>query len=426
MKTTIRMAAWCAAAGRDYNEDNFQLKDNLSMPDWGYIHTDEVVNLEEKGALMVVCDGMGGLNAGEVASKLAVEAIEVCFAPESITPQVLATPDTIMSYIRDSIVTADAMIKEDGKRNREHAGMGSTIVLAWMVGGEVYIGWCGDSRAYRFNPASGLERLSHDHSYVQELVDQNKLLEEHAFDHPDSNIITRSLGDSSKKVRPDVRRFPLCSGDIIMLCSDGLSGVLRDEEIEEIIEKNTDSMELCRKALWNESEKVGWTDNVTITLCQVVSGKEERSRGVEDVEIPNKKKGRWSWFKFVVTLLLGLGLGFGGGYYWVNDLALEGDLRIKYENGVEEGKQEVTFMEVVKEEEKEVTEKEVEKTEGQLYDELFQKMRDLGFTVMFLEEQVDEEVEGYEVTGEVTEWGKVFWFGKRAGEEKMLESDNGG
>lgn len=311
MKISFKLAAWCAAAGRDYNEDNFQLKDNLSNPDWGSIKTDAPVLLDEKGALLIVCDGMGGLNAGEVASDLAVKTIQEWFAAERLTPQVLATPESIMQYIEKAIIAADDKIKEDGKQNKEHEGMGSTIVLAWLVKKNVYVGWCGDSRAYRFNPAFGIEQLSHDHSYVQELVDSGKLLPELAFDHPDSNIITRSLGDNRQKARPDVKCFPLYNNDIILLCSDGLSGVLQNHEMEAILLKNTDSMENCRKALWAESEKVGWTDNVTMILCNIISGGEKPDRNIQKptVQTKKKKRGKTTLLITIIGVVL-LGIAF--------------------------------------------------------------------------------------------------------------------
>ena len=107
-------------------------------------------------------------------------------------------------------------------------------------------------------------RLSHDHSYVQELVDGNKISEEHAFNHPNSNIITRSLGDSGEKARPEVREYPLHGGDVLLLCSDGLCGLLRDEETESILSGNRHSVKDCLNALWQRGQEEGWTDNVTI------------------------------------------------------------------------------------------------------------------------------------------------------------------
>ena len=271
MKTNnilFRMAARCEAAGRPNNEDNYQLDDNLSDNSWGFT-ADAEVSLGEKGALLVVCDGMGGMNAGEVASDIAVKTIKEWFTTDKLTDAVVAAP---CKYITSAIVAADAAIKAHSKTNPDTEGMGSTIVLAWLLGQKVYVGWCGDSRCYRFNPALGLERLSHDHSYVQELVDAGKLTEELAFDHPNNNIITRSLGDPRGAAQPDCKEFDLYNQDIILLCSDGLCGTLRDNEIAELIKQHQTSMQECRDALWDADEAAGWTDNTTIALAQIISG----------------------------------------------------------------------------------------------------------------------------------------------------------
>ena len=267
-KILFRMAARCEAAGRPNNEDNYQLDDNLSDNSWGFT-ADAEVSLGEKGALLVVCDGMGGMNAGEVASDIAVKTIKEWFTTDKLTDAAVAAP---CKYISSAIVAADAAIKAHSKTNPDTEGMGSTIVLAWLLGQKVYIGWCGDSRCYRFNPALGLERLSHDHSYVQELVDAGKLTEELAFDHPNNNIITRSLGDPRGAAQPDCKEFDLYNQDIILLCSDGLCGTLRDNEIAELIKQHQTSMQECRDALWDADEAAGWTDNTTIALVQIICG----------------------------------------------------------------------------------------------------------------------------------------------------------
>ena len=309
------MAARCEAAGRPNNEDNFQLTDNLSSDQWGFV-TGKEIDLDEKGVLLVVCDGMGGMKAGATASRTAVDSIKDWFATDRLTPQVMDAPATISQYIKQAIIAADSHIKEKGRQNPEQEGMGSTIVLAWIIGKEVYVGWCGDSRAYRYNPAFGLERLSHDHSYVQELIDSGKLSKELAFDHPDSNIITRSLGDARQQAQPDVINYRLNDGDIILLCSDGLSGVLRDVEIEHIMANNSDTVENCRNALWTESENAGWTDNVTIALCKIVEGAEQIEQPETPVSEPSptdtakvevkKRKRKGLWIAAVVLLLLGI------------------------------------------------------------------------------------------------------------------------
>ena len=270
-KLIFRMAARCEAAGRPNNEDNYQVSDNLTDNHWGFT-ADKEISLGDKGSLLVVCDGMGGMNAGEVASAIAVATIKEWFDKDKLTDAILESSESIQRYLVDAIQAADAAIKADGKENIEHDGMGSTIVMAWLLGQKVYVGWCGDSRAYRYNPKSGLMRLSHDHSYVQELVDAGKLTEELAFDHPNNNIITRSLGDPRGKAQPDTKEYDLCDEDIILLCSDGLCGCLRDNEIEDVVKQHQTSMQECRDALWEADEAAGWHDNVTIVLAQVISG----------------------------------------------------------------------------------------------------------------------------------------------------------
>jgi serine/threonine protein phosphatase PrpC len=272
----IRMAVRCEAAGRANNEDNYLSSDNLAGGAWRFT-TDEVVPLGEKGVLLVVCDGMGGMNAGEVASATAVESVKEWFSPGRLGEEVTGSAEAITRHAREAIVAADARVKKEAWEDEEKEGMGTTIVLAWVIGESVFVGWCGDSRAYRFRPDDGLEQLSHDHSYVQELVDAGKLDPGLAFDHPLGNIITRSLGESTRAARPDVKEYPLRDGDILLLCSDGLCGVLRDREIEAVIRENQSSMEGCRDALWEAAREAGWHDNVTIGLCQVVSGREQQA-----------------------------------------------------------------------------------------------------------------------------------------------------
>lgn len=265
----IRLAARCEAAGRAENEDNYQIAEDLSAYNVGFT-TDKVFSLSSKGTLLLVCDGMGGMNAGEVASAIGVETIKNLFAPQLLTSDVLANDNSICDYMKRAIIKADSQIKEEASKDEAKHGMGSTAVMAWLLGHKVYVTWCGDSRCYRYNPATGLEQLSHDHSYVQDLVDTGQLMPELAFDHPNKNIITRSLGDPRGAARPDARVYDLHAGDVILLCSDGLSDSLRDEEIEQSISRSLSSMAVCRDSLWNDSKQAGWHDNVTILLAQVI------------------------------------------------------------------------------------------------------------------------------------------------------------
>ena len=280
-RTILNFTAICDKAGRPNNQDNFWICPDLSS----YAATGTVtigsssteVALTEKGALLVVADGMGGMSAGEVASQIVIDSIKSTFS--NLKSLSLSNPNAIKSFIKQAIVDADKEMKKHAESHPETRGMGSTIVLVWILDKTVYVGWCGDSRAYCYNAQNGLVRLTHDHSYVQELVDNDKLSEEDAFDHPDSNIITRSLGDSGEKANPDVKEYPLHTGDTFLLCSDGLCGLLRDREIEDIMAQNS-SIGNCLNALWKHGSSIGWTDNTTIELAKVIEG------GIKPTTIP--------------------------------------------------------------------------------------------------------------------------------------------
>ena len=258
---------------RQNNEDNFQVSSNLEEYPMVWMNNQEYV-LGKKGALLVVADGMGGMNAGEVASEIAINTVCEYFKPENITDEIVESRKTIEKFMKSVVVEADKRIKNHAKESPDSQGMGTTIVLAWLYDGNLYVTWCGDSRAYIYNPNNGLFQISKDHSYVQQLVDSGKITKEEAFDFPDSNIITRSLTDSSAKAEPDCLEIPqqLCDGDIILLCSDGLNGMIRDQEIETIIASHQDNMTECVDELIRAALEAAGTDNCTVALCQILSG----------------------------------------------------------------------------------------------------------------------------------------------------------
>ena len=168
-----------------------------------------------------------------------------------------------------AIVEADSRIKQHVVDDPKTEGMGTTIVIAWVLDNKVHIAWCGDSRAYKFNKESGLIQLSKDHSYVQQLVDDGDLTPDEAFDSPFSNIITRSLGDIKSIAKPDYKLFTLADGDTIILCSDGLCGICRDVEILETLNNiDSDNVINCRDALIDIALQAGGDDNVTVAILQ--------------------------------------------------------------------------------------------------------------------------------------------------------------
>ena len=189
--------------------------------------------------------------------------------------------------------------------------MGTTLIFAWVIGRKAYLSWCGDSRAYLYNPASGLKRVSKDHSYVQELVDAGKLDEDLAFDHPNSNIITRCLGDFKDRAKPDFATVALKTGDRIMLCSDGLCGLCRDEEINETMRNFCEDIEVCKRELINAALNAGGYDNVTIALMEVVDDDSAEIADTCDFSTKrtkkkkkNKKGGSASLWKILIFMII--------------------------------------------------------------------------------------------------------------------------
>ena len=302
---------------RTNNEDNFIVNENLDNKDW-FLPNDmsKSILLGKNGAILVVADGMGGMNAGEVASAIAIDTVKSIFSQDDLS-KIIVSERKIEAFLKDAIVEADAKIKARVKEDDSTAGMGTTIVIAWILGDVAHIAWCGDSRAYLFNAGSGLVRLAKDHSYVQELVDAGKLDPDLAFDHPNSNIITRSLGDAPVKARPDYVSRPLTSGDFILLCSDGLCGLCRDEEIAQIMAVAAD-VESCKNLLIKAALEAGGYDNVTVALFEVDSLESEKEEDsiVDTTNDLKKVKRRRRRSKLVTWLVLLLLLSGIAGYLY--------------------------------------------------------------------------------------------------------------
>ena len=257
--------------GRDNNEDAFAFCPDLSAPTWGDDHTKGYLPLGQLGALLVVADGMGGLNAGEVASAVAIDSVRQTFAPEAAA-RALSSDGSACQLLTQAVKEADEAINRRMVSSPETAGMGTTIVLCWLTGQKAYVAWCGDSRCYRYNASDGgLHPLTKDHSYVQELVDQGKITEEQAFTHPDNNIITRGLGDFDTQVKPDVVVTPVKAGDMFMLCSDGLCGYCTNEQIGQILADSRGDVARCADDLLRTALSVPGDDNICIVVASLLA-----------------------------------------------------------------------------------------------------------------------------------------------------------
>lgn len=304
---------------RTNNEDNLCVISNLDVEGSTWMNN-EVCQLGNKGVLLVVADGMGGMNAGEVASEIAVSYIKERFTHE-IDNSVLKSDNSIFRFMNDTIVKADSRIKSEGKHRPETKGMGTTVVIAWLYNGRLYVSWCGDSRAYIYNPSIGLYQISKDHSYVQDLVDKGIVKPEDAFDFPESNVITRCLSHSSMKAEPENIDEPYIvnEGDIIMLCTDGLSGMIRDNETAAVIAEHTDNMSECADSLIEAAKMASGADNITVCLCQILSVTNKMNRtDTADIDIkamepsmennniasPSKQKDRSEKHRKLIALLI--------------------------------------------------------------------------------------------------------------------------
>lgn len=265
----IKIFAGTNVGLRDNNEDNFMVCSDLQSGSWT-VPTDhqQVLSLGNMGCLLLVADGMGGQNAGEVASAIAVQTVEALFSLEALSSICLDDDNQVRQYLLNGIEKADARIKAHAHDHAETSGMGSTLVMAWILKGVAHVAWIGDSRAYAVMPSKGIARLTKDHSFVQGLVDKGQITEEEAMTHPNSNIITRSLGDMSQRARGDVVSYSLHNGEVILLCSDGLCGVCSDAVIGGIVEDYVADLQQCKEQLTNAALRAGGSDNITIALAQ--------------------------------------------------------------------------------------------------------------------------------------------------------------
>jgi serine/threonine protein phosphatase PrpC len=252
--------------GRNYqhNEDNFAICRDLSLREWVF-KSNEETTISGKGAVLLVADGMGGTNAGEVASDLAQQSVKRQFnALESIP----STDKDILSWLKKVILQAHEEIIAYQSSHLETAGMGTTLTVIWAFPQKSYVAWCGDSRLYIFRDTVSLTPVTDDHSYVWEMVRVGELTPEEARLHPESNIITQSLGTPNYPPTPDAKMFELQQGDRLLLCSDGLNSMLSDAQISSILSQEQGTMNTCKR-LVEEANKAGGKDNITVIVLDV-------------------------------------------------------------------------------------------------------------------------------------------------------------
>ncbi len=222
--------------------------------------------------VLIIADGMGGAAAGEFASKLAVTTVKENLLKDLFSHETTYFIDNDRTeYLDNYIQTANQAIHDKASSTLEMKGMGTTIVTGIIYRNSLALTHVGDSRAYKFSNKK-LNKLTLDHSLVQEFINAGQIKEEEAFEHPQRNIITRALG-MKPSIKVDKKNLPLNYGDIIMLCSDGLCGFATDEEIEEVLltnysKKGPNDLKALSEAMIELACKNGGGDNISVCFYE--------------------------------------------------------------------------------------------------------------------------------------------------------------
>ncbi len=214
---------------------------------------------EDKIKLFILADGMGGYNAGEVASKMAVEAVK-----EYIYKHFQKNKDSkekIENLLRESIEYANNVIYKKSQSQKELNGMGTTLDVCLIYNSKVYIGHVGDSRVYRIRKEF-MRRITRDHSYVQTLIEDGTITKEEAFHHPKKNMLTKALG-CMEKVEPDIYTKTFIKDDIILMSSDGLTNMIKEDEIYNTIKQDKEN---ATENLVKQANDNGGYDNITVVI----------------------------------------------------------------------------------------------------------------------------------------------------------------
>ena len=229
---------------REMNQDYYYISNSL----------DEV-------QLYILADGMGGYNGGEIASKIAVETAKNYI--ENNFKEIEKDRDSIIQLLGSSMEYANMVVYEKSQEKPELHGMGTTLEICLIYNNKVYIGHIGDSRIYRIRKEF-IRKLTQDHSYVQKLVKEGKITKEQAEVHPQKNMLARALGCNAF-VEPDVMVKGFLKDDILVMCSDGLTNMVKTEIIYQEANKN---IEQAPKELVRIANENGGKDNVTVVIIK--------------------------------------------------------------------------------------------------------------------------------------------------------------
>lgn len=252
---------------RSGNEDNFLILDLSTGKSWTATEeeTGDLLTFSQGyyGSLLAVSDGMGGALAGEVASRMAVETVR----DRMLQLQAHETHGKLafQERLRLSIEEANLLINDESQTNPEHKGLGATFTAIATLGNQIYFAQVGDSRAYLIRQGK-IYRITKDQSLVQQLIDAGQITEEEAETHSYRNVILQALG-AHDSVNVEVSHLALCQLDTLVLCSDGLSGKIHQDEILSIVQDASDFKTACQQSIDLANER-GGEDNITVVIVQ--------------------------------------------------------------------------------------------------------------------------------------------------------------
>ena len=207
--------------------------------------------------LYILADGMGGYNGGEIASKLAVETTKNYI--QNNFDKIEHEKQAILKLVKNAMEYANLVVYEESKKDENLQGMGTTLDVCFIYNKKIYIGHVGDSRIYLIKKDIA-RKITKDHSYVQQLVEDKKITREEAEHHPKKNMLLKALGCTSY-VEPDIRARNLEKDDILLMCSDGLTNMVEESKIYKVVRENK---EKAPEILVNLANNVGGYDNITV------------------------------------------------------------------------------------------------------------------------------------------------------------------
>ncbi|MGA3120166.1 MAG: Stp1/IreP family PP2C-type Ser/Thr phosphatase [Polyangiaceae bacterium] len=268
---------------REHNEDNFLVAD-LTRRTRGLLEANRTGTVGPQGLLFAVCDGMGGAAAGEVASQLSVDILYERMVDTLEQGHGLSRDELARRLVR-AIEAAGLRIFQEAKLDRTRRGMGTTVTAAALVDNYLFLAQVGDSRGYLLRDAH-LAQLTRDQSLVNQLIEAGQLTEEEAETFEHNNIILQALG-TADTVQVDLTYCELRRGDVLLLCSDGLSGMVRFDDIREVLRTSTEPIEAC-KILTERANQAGGHDNITVIVVSFDG--EALAPANEETEPPKYRK----------------------------------------------------------------------------------------------------------------------------------------